>query len=335
MAFIEIEHLSHVYHAGEEGEHRALDDVSLAIERGEFVAVLGSNGSGKSTLAKHLNALLLPTEGVCRVDGIDTREEAEVWRIRQKVGMVFQNPDNQLIAAVVEDDVAFGPENLGVPSAEIRRRVDAALAAVNMTAFRSYAPHLLSGGQKQRVAIAGTLAMQTEAIVFDEATAMLDPEGRAEILSIVKRLHEEQQITVIYITHFMEEAAAADRVVVLDQGHVVMDAPPRAVFSHADELRALGLEVPLAVELRDRLRAAGIALPADLLTGAELVAALGRAAESTVAAAGGNAAQERQAEASGHAAERAAGVPVGCGAHQQAMSGRAAEKGGDGLGHRA
>ena len=335
MAFIEIEHLSHVYHVGEEGERRALDDVSLAIERGEFVAVLGSNGSGKSTLAKHLNALLLPTEGVCRVDGIDTREEAEVWRIRQKVGMVFQNPDNQLIAAVVEDDVAFGPENLGVPSAEIRRRVDAALAAVNMTAFRSYAPHLLSGGQKQRVAIAGTLAMQTEAIVFDEATAMLDPEGRAEILSIVKRLHEEQQITVIYITHFMEEAAAADRVVVLDQGHVVMDAPPRAVFSHADELRALGLEVPLAVEMRDRLRAAGVALPADLLTGAELVAALGGVAESTVAAAGGNAAQERQAEASGHAAERAAGVPVGCGAHQQAMSGRAAEKGGDGLGHRA
>lgn len=335
MAFIEIEHLSHVYHAGEEGERRALDDVSLAIERGEFVAVLGSNGSGKSTLAKHLNALLLPTEGVCRVDGIDTREEVEVWRIRQKVGMVFQNPDNQLIAAVVEDDVAFGPENLGVPSAEIRQRVDEALAAVNMTAFRSYAPHLLSGGQKQRVAIAGTLAMQTEAIVFDEATAMLDPEGRSDILSVVRRLHEEQGITVVYITHFMEEAAAADRVVVLDQGHVVMDAPPRAVFSHADELRALGLEVPLAVELRDRLRAAGIALPADLLTEAELVAALGRAAESTVAAAGGNAAQERQAEASGHAAERAAGVPVGCGAHQQATSGRAAEKGGDGLGHRA
>ena len=258
MAFIEIEHLSHVYHAGEEGEHRALDDVSFAVERGEFVAVLGSNGSGKSTLAKHLNALLLPTEGACRVDGLDTREEAEVWRIRQKVGMVFQNPDNQLIAAVVEDDVAFGPENLGVPSAEIRRRVDAALAAVNMTPFRSYAPHLLSGGQ---------------------ATAMLDPEGRADILSVVRRLHEERGITVVYITHFMEEAAAADRVLVLDHGHVVMDAPPRAVFSRADELRALGLEVPLAVELRDRLRAAGVALPADLLTEAELVAALGRAAE--------------------------------------------------------
>ena len=241
MAFIEIEHLSHVYHAGEEGEHRALDDVSFAVERGEFVAVLGSNGSGKSTLAKHLNALLLPTEGACRVDGLDTREEAEVWRIRQKVGMVFQNPDNQLIAAVVEDDVAFGPENLGVPSA--------------------------------------TLAMQTEAIVFDEATAMLDPEGRADILSVVRRLHEERGITVVYITHFMEEAAAADRVLVLDHGHVVMDAPPRAVFSRADELRALGLEVPLAVELRDRLRAAGVALPADLLTEAELVAALGRAAE--------------------------------------------------------
>ncbi len=333
MAFIEIEHLSHVYHAGEEGERRALDDVSLAIGRGEFVAVLGSNGSGKSTLAKHLNALLLPTEGVCRVDGLDTREEAEVWRIRQKVGMVFQNPDNQLIAAVVEDDVAFGPENLGVPSAEIRRRVDEALAAVNMTAFRSYAPHLLSGGQKQRVAIAGTLAMQTEAIVFDEATAMLDPEGRAEILSIVKRLHEEQQITVVYITHFMEEAAAADRVVVLDQGHVVMDAPPRAVFSHADELRALGLEVPLAVELRDRLRAAGIALPADLLTGAELVAALGGAAGDAAAVPGRKAAHARQAGASGSAASPAEGIPGENDAHQQAAPSRAAEKGGEALGH--
>lgn len=333
MAFIEIEHLSHVYHAGEEGERRALDDVSLAIERGEFVAVLGSNGSGKSTLAKHLNALLLPTEGVCRVDGIDTREEAEVWRIRQKVGMVFQNPDNQLIAAVVEDDVAFGPENLGVSSAEIRRRVDEALAAVNMTAFRSYAPHLLSGGQKQRVAIAGTLAMQTEAIVFDEATAMLDPEGRAEILSIVKRLHEEQQITVIYITHFMEEAAAADRVVVLDQGHVVMDAPPRAVFSHADELRALGLEVPLAVELRDRLRRTGIALPADLLTGAELVAALGGAAGDAAAVPGRKAAHARQAGASGSAASPAEGIPGENDAHQQAAPSRAAEKGGEALGH--
>lgn len=274
MALIEIEHLSHVYHAGEEGEQTALDDLSLSIERGEFVAVLGSNGSGKSTLAKHLNALLLPTSGACRIDGIDTREEAEVWRIRQKVGMVFQNPDNQLIAAVVEDDVAFGPENLGVPSKEIRRRVDEALKAVNMTEFRSYAPHLLSGGQKQRIAIAGTLAMQTEAIVFDEATAMLDPEGRAEILSIVQRLHEEQGITVVYITHFMEEAAAADRILVLDHGRLVMDAPPHEVFRHARELRALGLEVPLAVELRDRLRAAGVALPEDLLTPAELVAAL-------------------------------------------------------------
>ena len=274
MALIEIEHLSHVYHAGEEGEQTALDDLSLSIERGEFVAVLGSNGSGKSTLAKHLNALLLPTSGACRIDGIDTREEADVWRIRQKVGMVFQNPDNQLIAAVVEDDVAFGPENLGVPSAEIRRRVDEALKAVNMTEFRSYAPHLLSRGQKQRIAIAGTLAMQTEAIVFDEATAMLDPEGRAEILSIVQRLHEEQGITVVYITHFMEEAAAADRILVLDHGRLVMDAPPREVFQHARELRALGLEVPLAVELRDRLRAAGVALPEDLLTPAELVAAL-------------------------------------------------------------
>ena len=220
MAFIEIEHLSHVYHAGEEGEHRALDDVSLSVERGEFVAVLGSNGSGKSTLAKHLNALLLPTEGACRVDGIDTREEADVWRIRQKVGMVFQNPDNQLIAAVVEDDVAFGPENLGVPSAEIRRRVDAALKAVNMTPFRSYAPHLLSGGQKQRVAIAGLIAMRPECMIFDESTAMLDPRGRREVVETFEKLNREQGITVLTITHYMNEAARASRVIVLDDGKI-------------------------------------------------------------------------------------------------------------------
>ena len=335
MDFIELEDMSHVYHAGEENAHAAVDHVDLKIKEGEFLAVLGMNGSGKSTLAKHFNAILLPTEGHCRVAGMDTADESHLWDIRQQVGMVFQNPDNQIIAAVVEDDVAFGPENLGVAPAEIRQRVADSLAAVGMEPYRKFAPHLLSGGQKQRIAIAGALAMHTKCLVLDEPTAMLDPSGRRDVLQTVKRLHAEAGITVIYITHFMEEAAAADRVVVLDQGHVVMDAPPRAVFSHADELRALGLEVPLAVELRDRLRAAGVALPADLLTEAELVAALGRAAESTVAAAGGNAAQERQAEASGHAAERAAGVPVGCGAHQQAMSGRAAEKGGDGLGHRA
>lgn len=277
MALIELDRLSHVYHAGEENEHRALTDVSLSIEAGEFVAVLGSNGSGKSTLAKHLDALLLPTSGVCRIDGMDTQNVDQVWRIRQKVGMVFQNPDNQLIAAIVEDDVAFGPENLGVSPKEIRSRVDEALAVVGMTKFRSFAPHLLSGGQKQRIAIAGALAMQTECLVFDEATAMLDPEGRAEILAVVKQLHKEQHKTIVYITHFMEEAAAADRIIVLDHGHLAMDGTPREVFAQADELQKLGLDVPLSVELGARLRADGIDLPQAIVTEEDLVQALGAA----------------------------------------------------------
>ena len=278
MALIELDRLSHVYHAGEENEHRALTDVSLSIEAGEFVAVLGSNGSGKSTLAKHLDALLLPTSGVCRIDGMDTQNVDQVWRIRQKVGMVFQNPDNQLIAAIVEDDVAFGPENLGVPPKEIRSRVDEALSVVGMTKFRSFAPHLLSGGQKQRIAIAGALAMQTECLVFDEATAMLDPEGRAEILAVVRQLHKEQHKTIVYITHFMEEAAAADRIIVLDHGNLAMDGTPREVFAKADELQKLGLDVPLSVELGARLRADGIDLPQAIVTEDDLVQALGAAA---------------------------------------------------------
>ena len=277
MALIELDRLSHVYHAGEENEHRALADVSLSIEAGEFVAVLGSNGSGKSTLAKHLDALLLPTSGVCRIDGMDTQNVDQVWRIRQKVGMVFQNPDNQLIAAIVEDDVAFGPENLGVPPKEIRSRVHEALSVVGMTKFRSFAPHLLSGGQKQRIAIAGALAMQTECLVFDEATAMLDPEGRAEILAVVKQLHKEQHKTIVYITHFMEEAAAADRIIVLDHGHLAMDGTPREVFAQVDELQKLGLDVPLSVELGARLRADGIDLPQAIVTEEDLVQALGAA----------------------------------------------------------
>ena len=278
MALIELDRLSHVYHAGEENEHRALTDVSLSIEAGEFVAVLGSNGSGKSTLAKHLDALLLPTSGVCRIDGMDTQNVDQVWRIRQKVGMVFQNPDNQLIAAIVEDDVAFGPENLGVPPKEIRSRVDEALSVVGMTKFRSFAPHLLSGGQKQRIAIAGALAMQTECLVFDEATAMVDPEGRAEILAVVKQLHKEQHKTIVYITHFMEEAAAADRIIVLDHGNLAMDGTPREVFAKADELQKLGLDVPLSVELGARLRVNGIDLPQAIVTEDDLVQALGAAA---------------------------------------------------------
>ena len=272
--FIRVEHLSHVFHAGEEGAHAALSDVSLTIEEGEFIAVLGTNGSGKSTLARHFNALLLPTEGRCIVAGFDTKETAELWRIRELVSMVFQNPDNQIIAAVVEDDVAFGPENLGIEPAEIRVRVRDALAAVGMERYRTAAPHLLSGGQKQRVAIAGALAMKTRCLVLDEPTAMLDPMGRREVLETVERLHREAGITIVYITHFMEEAAAADRVVVMEEGRIKAAGTPREVFQDVGGMKARGLGVPLAVELAAYLREAGVSLPADLLTDEELVSAL-------------------------------------------------------------
>ena len=266
--------MGHVYRRGEEGETCALAHVSLSIRRGEFVAVLGANGSGKSTLAKHLNALLVPTSGRCIVAGMDTREEAELWRIRQQVGMVFQNPDNQIIAAIVEDDVAFGPENLGVPSEEIRERVASALGVVGMERFRGFAPHLLSGGQKQRVAIAGALAMQTDCIVLDEPTAMLDPQGREEVLGIVSRLNEEQGITIVYITHFMEEAAAADRVVVMEGGRIIREGTPRDILSDAREMRRIGLDAPLAAEVAGVLRERGIPLPGGILTDEDLADAL-------------------------------------------------------------
>lgn len=276
MAFIEIENLCFTY-PSERGERRmALDHVNLSIEAGEFVAVLGTNGSGKSTLAKHLNAILLPTSGVCRVAGMDTRQMERIWDIRQTVGMVFQNPDNQIIAAIVEDDVAFGPENLGVPSNEIRRRVDEALATVGMTPFRNFAPHLLSGGQKQRVAIAGTLAMKTKCLVLDEPTAMLDPVGRKEVLDTVRRLHRESDITVVYITHFMEEAAAAQRVVVMEDGKIVDDGSPKVIFSFVDVMRKRGLDVPLAAEVAWKLRKQGIDLPENIVTDEELAVALCR-----------------------------------------------------------
>ena len=272
--FIRVEHLSHVFHAGEEGAHAALSDVSLTIEEGEFIAVLGTNGSGKSTLARHFNALLLPTEGRCIVAGLDTKETAELWRIRELVSMVFQNPDNQIIAAVVEDDVAFGPENLGIEPQEIRSRVRDALAAVGMEHYRTAAPHLLSGGQKQRVAIAGALAMKTRCLVLDEPTAMLDPMGRREVLETVERLHREAGITIVYITHFMEEAAVADRVVVMEEGRIAAAGTPREVFQDVGGMKARGLGVPLAVELASCLREAGVSLPVDLLTDEELVSAL-------------------------------------------------------------
>lgn len=252
----------------------ALDHVNLSVQPGEFVAVLGMNGSGKSTLARHINALLLPLEGRVLVDGMDTREEANLWPIRDRVGMVFQNPDNQIVAAVVEDDVAFGPENQGQPPEEIRRRVASALAAVGMTEMRHREPHFLSGGQKQRVAIASALALHPSCLVLDEPTAMLDPAGRAEVVETVRRLNRELGMAVIWITHFMEEAALADRLVVMAEGKVQLEGPPREVFQHVDQLRKLRLDVPPAVAVAAKLRAAGVDLPQGILTLEELVEAL-------------------------------------------------------------
>ena len=251
-----------------------LDRISLTIEPGSFVAILGHNGSGKSTLAKHFNAILLPTDGKVYVDGMDTADEERLLDIRRRVGMVFQNPDNQIVASVVEEDVAFAPENLGVPSPEIRHRVDEALATVGMTAYARHAPHLLSGGQKQRVAIAGVLAMEPECIVLDESTAMLDPVGRREVLSTVKQLNREKGITVVLITHHMDEAAQADRLVVMHDGRVVRDGPPAQVFQDVDGLRALGLEVPESVALMYELRKSGVDAPLDALDVESCAAAL-------------------------------------------------------------
>lgn len=274
--FFELDHVTHVYQSGEGEGYEALCGITLSIAAGEFVAVLGANGSGKSTLARHLNALLLPSEGTCRVCGWDTKDEARRWDIRQEVSMVFQNPDNQLIAAVVADDVAFGPENLGVPPAEIRARVQSALVLVGMEAYAQTAPHLLSGGQKQRIAIAGAISMQTHCLVLDEPTAMLDPRGRAEVLRAVKKLHDERGMTIVYITHFMEEAIAADRIVLMDAGQVVMDGTPREVFSKAEQVRALGLDIPLAADLAEHLRRGGRDLPQDIITDEELLHCLSR-----------------------------------------------------------
>ena len=248
----------------------AIRNVSLNIEKGSFTAIIGRNGSGKSTLAKNINALLLPSSGAVYVNGFDTRKEEQVWDIRQSAAMVFQNPDNQIVSSIVEDDVAFGPENLGIPPEEIRRRVDNALNSVNMYEYRKKAPHLLSGGQKQRIAIAGAIAMRPECIVFDEPTAMLDPKGRSEVMSIIKELHGEG-ITVVLITHFMEEAAQADRIVIMDQGKIALDGRPWQVFSRVDELRRLNLDGPLPVELCCRLRRRGVEVPDTIITMEEMV----------------------------------------------------------------
>ena len=255
-----IENASYIY---PESGHPAIHNVNLTIKKGEFVAILGHNGSGKSTLAKLLNGILVPSEGTVKVEGLTTADENNILDIRRRVGMVFQNPDNQIVATVVEEDVAFGPENLGLPSDEIRRRVDAALESVHMTEFRNHAPHLLSGGQKQRVAIAGIIAMRPEYIVLDEPTAMLDPSGRAEVMETLHRLHREEGITIILITHFMQEAAQAERVIVTEDGHVILEGTPTEVLTNRERLYKARLDTPQVTELLHRLARAGVPVETD------------------------------------------------------------------------
>ena len=253
---------------------RAVNDVNLDIEAGQFVAILGHNGSGKSTLAKHLNALLIPTEGTLWVDGIDTSKEPELWKVRQKAGMVFQNPDNQIIGTVVEEDVGFGPENMGVPTEKIWERVDESLKKTGMTSYRYHSPNKLSGGQKQRVAIAGVMAMRPKCIILDEPTAMLDPNGRKEVLRSVMELRKREHITVILITHYMEEVVDADRVIVMDDGHIVMDGTPKEIFSRLEELKQYRMDVPQVTELAWELKKKGMPLPDGILRKSELLDAL-------------------------------------------------------------
>ena len=258
------------------GKSRAIDEVSLDIEPGQFIAILGHNGSGKSTLAKHMNALLVPSDGTMWVDGMDTKEEEHLWDVRQSAGMVFQNPDNQIIGTVVEEDVGFGPENLGVPTEEIWQRVEDSLKAVGMIEYRHHSPNKLSGGQKQRVAIAGVMAMRPKCIVLDEPTAMLDPNGRKELLRSVMELRKREHITVILITHYMEEVVDADHVFVMDHGHVVMQGTPREIFSQVDTLKHYRLDVPQVTILADELRKRGLDIPAGVLKKEELVEILCR-----------------------------------------------------------
>ena len=262
---------SNLAYAYPEAERNAVDGVSMRVKKGEFLAILGHNGSGKSTLAKLFNALYVPGEGTVWVCGMDTREDELVFDIRQHAGMVFQNPDNQIVATIVEEDVAFGLENNGVPPREIRVRIDEALRAVNMSEYAKKAPHMLSGGQKQRVAIAGVLAMKPDVIILDESTAMLDPSGRAEVMSTVHRLNEEEGISVVIITHYMSEAATADYVIVMDEGKIAMSGTPREVFTQVERVRALGLDVPPMTNLADMLRKDGIGIRADVLTVDEMV----------------------------------------------------------------
>lgn len=270
----DICHVSHTFETEEGKTFDALKDVTAQIKKGEFTAIIGTNGSGKSTLARHLNALLIPTEGELIVEGMRTSDAGCVWDIRQKVGMVFQNPDNQLVAAVVEEDVAFGPENLGVPPEEIRERVDLALEKVGMTSYRKQAPSMLSGGQKQRVAIAGVLAMKPDCIVLDEPTAMLDPKGRKEVMDTIHELNKTEGITIVLITHFMEEAVTADHILVIDRGVLKMEGTPKEIFSQADRVTEIGLDVPVPADLARRLRKKGMAVSEKCMTDEELGEAL-------------------------------------------------------------
>lgn len=265
------------HYTDENGERTSPDilkDISLSIDKGDFVALLGHNGSGKSTFAKHMNAILLPSAGTMTVDGIDTKDESQRFTLRSHVGMVFQNPDNQIVATIVEEDVAFGPENLGIPPKEIRERVDDALKAVEMYEYREHAPSQLSGGQKQRVAIAGIIAMRPDCIVLDEPTAMLDPSGRREVMNTIHMLNREYGITIVLITHYMEEAAQANRVVVMDDGKVVLDNTPKEVFSHVETLKKIGLDVPQVTELAYRLQQAGCPVDVHMISEEECVASL-------------------------------------------------------------
>lgn len=275
---IQLKNVSYTYENDEQNSP-AVCDVTMDVRRGEFLAVLGHNGSGKSTLAKLFNAILIPTKGQVLVDGMDTADENKVWEIRRKVGMVFQNPDNQIVATIVEDDVAFGPENLGVPPKEIRARVDEALKAVGMYAYRHQEPHKLSGGQKQRVAVAGIIAMRTDCIVFDESTAMIDPQGRREVMDTILRLNRELGITVVLITHFMEEAVQADRVIVMDSGRIAAAGKPETVFADEAFLERTGLELPPAAKLASMLRKSGVDLPKNILTPESCAQALLAAAQ--------------------------------------------------------
>lgn len=272
-SIIKVDKLTFEY-ISEEKAHRAIDELDLDVRKGEFVAIIGHNGSGKSTLSKNLNAILYPTHGDIIIDGMNTKDEENLWNIRQKAGMVFQNPDNQIVATIVEEDVAFGCENLGINPVEIRDRVDAALKSVDMYDLRERQPHLLSGGQKQRVAIAGIIAMRPDCIIFDEATAMLDPSGRQEVMNTIKRLNKENNITVLLITHFMEEAVEADRVIVMEKGRKVIEGTPKDVFSNVSELKKIGLDVPYMTEVSQLLNKDGIDISKDILTVDEMVGEL-------------------------------------------------------------